>query len=443
MRGTLSRVAVGLALVAGASARAQEAPPAGASTPAPVEVSAPREADAPTSPPTDLTPMERNALFKALQQDAAGVPAGTSSSAPATAPVVATPAPIAPVPSGGIGGVSLDMAFILDVAGAYYSDEPLNPGGHDPTRTGFNFQGLELAIQSNVDPYLRFVATIVMTPSGLEIEEAFGQTLSLPWGFQIRAGQLLTRFGRVNATHPHNWSFVDQSLVVGKFLGSEGSRGLGLELSWLAPLPWYLEVVASATDAAGECCARSFLGGRDLGIHGMGDFLYTVAIKQFFPFGRQWSLMWGLSGQFGPNATGPGNRTEIYATDLYLRYKPVGSPERVHVSLTLEGMYRARQVPDDSLRDYGGYGQLVWQFLKRWETGVRYEFVSGTADDPLDPDWTGGRHRASAQVTFHPSHFSRLRLQGTCDVPRWRDDPIWGAVLNLEMAVGAHGAHAY
>lgn len=440
MRGALSRAALGFALLASPVAWSQ-IPSAGdpAPSPAPAAIGAPQDAGSLPAPGPAMTPDESAALAKALQQDAGASPGRPS---PAAASPAASAAP--PIATfGGGAGASLDMAFILDVAGAYYSEAPLNTGGHDPTRTGFTFQGLELAVQANVDPYLRFVATIVMSPFGLEIEEAYGQTLSLPWGFQVRAGQMLTRFGRINATHPHSWSFVDQTLVVGKFLGSEGSRGLGVELSWLAPLPWYLEVVGAATDAAGECCARSFLGGRDLGIHGMGDFLYTVAIKQFFPFGREWSLMWGVSGQFGPNATGNGNRTEIYATDLYLRYKPLGSPERTHLSLTVEGMYRARQVPGDSLRDWGGYAQVAWQFLKRWETGARYEFVSGIGIDPLDPEWTRARHRASAQMTFFPSHFSRIRLQGTCDIPRWRPDPIWGAILNLEMAVGAHGAHSF
>jgi hypothetical protein len=358
-----------------------------------------------------------------------------------TVPMTAAPPPLA---TGGASvGVSLDLAFILDVAGAWYSDTPMEVGGHDPAKTGFNFQALEMSVQSNVDPYFRFVANLALALDGLEIEEAFGQTTSLPWGFQIRAGQMLTRMGRMNTMHPHAWSFVDQSLMIGKFLGADGSRGLGFELSWLAPLPWFVEFVASATDAAGDATARSFLGGGEWNVHGFQDFLYTVGLKQFFPFGREWSLAWGLSGQVGPNATGHGNLTSIYATDLYLRYKPLGSPGRTSLSLTVEGMYRMRQVPQDSLRDWGGYASLVWQFARRWELGGRYEYVSGLPDDPLDPQWTTGRHRGALEASFYPSHFSRLRLQGSCDVPRWQAAPIWGAVLNLELAVGAHGAHVF
>lgn len=385
--------------------------------------------------PADSGEEERRALEEALGADRAAArppapPQNSEGSAPATAAV-------------GVGGISLDLSFILDVAGAWYSQDPAMIGGHDPKRTGFHFQGLELAVQSNVDPYFRFVGTMVFSQFGVEVEEAYGQTLSLPFGLQVRAGQMLTRFGRINGTHPHQWAFADQPLVVGKFLGSEGSRGLGAEISWLTPLPWFLEVSASMTDAAGECCARSFLGGRDLGIHGIGDFLYTASIRQFFPFGKDWSLLFGLSGQWGPNATGHGNRTEIYGTDLYLRYRPAGHPERMALSWTVEGFYRVRQVPEDSLRDFGGYAQMVWQITRRWETGVRYEFVSGIAADPLDPDWTGNRHRAAVQATFHPSHFSRIRLQGNGDFMAWRPKPVFGAILNLELSVGAHGAHSF
>jgi len=373
-------------------------------------------------------------IRKALEADRAALPP------PPPAPV---PAAAAPGAQGGTGSQNPDIAVILDVAGAWWSGkEPRPAGGHDPSRVGFNLQALEMAISANVDPYFRFVGALVFSQFGVEVEDAYGQTLALPWGLQVRAGQILTRFGRINPTHPHAWSFADQPLVVGKFLGSEGSRGLGAELSWLLPLPWYVELIGSATDAAGECCARSFLGGDDIEVDSPKDFLYTAALKQFFPFGPAWSLLWGLSGQFGPNATGNGNRTEIYGTDLFLKWRPVGSPEHVSVSLQAEGMMRVRQVPDDRLIDWGAYGQLVWHFLKRWETGARVDWVSGLAADPLDPRWTGDRWRASAQMTFFPSHFSRIRLQGEMDQAAW-SGRTWGAVLALELSAGAHGAHEY
>ena len=350
-----------------------------------------------------------------------------------------------PAGSSALQSMNPDIALMLDVAGAVFTaDEPLQLGAHDPNKTGFTLQQLEMHIESDVDPFFRMEANIVFALFGVEVEEAFATTLALPWNLQARAGQFLTRFGRINATHPHAWDFLDQPLVSGKFFGSESSRGLGAELSWLAPLPWFVEVIASATDPTGECCARSFFGAQDPGIDAPEELLATTALKQVFPLGEDVSLMWGVSAQFGPNPTGQGNRTEIYGTDLYLRWRPVDNPGRMSLSLQVEAMVRQRQVPGDSLRDLGGYGQLVFRLDPSWAFGARVEQVTGVEDDPLDPDWIEARRRASAQITWTPSHFSRIRLQGSWDeAPDLRPDPAFALMLGLEVLVGAHAAHKY
>ncbi len=380
-------------------------------------------------PPDDpgLDPAEQAALAAALQADAATVEDAVH------------PAPV--VVAAGAGSSNPDISLVLDTAGAWFSDAPAQLGGHDPNRTGFVLQQLEMNVVSNVDPFFRFEANIVFAEFGVEVEEAYATSLALPGNLQLRAGQFLTRFGRLNPTHPHAWDFVDQPLVNGKFFGSEGSRGLGAEVSWLSPLPWYAELAGALTNAHNACCARSFYGGDDLGVEDPRDLLATLTLKQFFDLSRTWGLKVGLSTQLGPNPTGQGNRTDIYGADLYLRYRDPGS--RGALSLQVEGMVRSRQAPDDRLQDAGGYAQLVWDIDPEWGVGARYEYVSGVEDDPLDPAWATARQRASAQVTWWPSHFSRLRLQGNHDRLPDRDDPLWGAMLALEVVVGAHGAHGY
>jgi hypothetical protein len=357
-------------------------------------------------------------------------------------------------PTGGTSaGASMnpDISVVLDVAGAYFSDAGhLQTGGHDPKANGFNLQQLELSLGSAVDPYFRFDANLVFSLFGVELEEAYGTTLDLPFGFQARAGQFLTRFGRINAKHPHAWNFVDQPFAIGRVFGSEGSRGLGLELSYLAPLPWYVELVASATGAAGEETARSFFGADDLGVESPADLLYVAAVKQFFPLSEDWSLFWGLSGAFGPNSSGRDNRTDVFGTDLYVKFRPITCVSPVVVALTSEWLYRRRQVPVAVLADTSGYTELFYRFVERWAVAGRYEYgspsesVTGSANvaDPLDPGFTADRHRLAANVTFFPSEFSRLRLQGSRDLPGWRDG-VWAAFLALELAAGAHGAHTF
>ncbi|MFT4704155.1 MAG: hypothetical protein ACI81R_001851 [Bradymonadia bacterium] len=337
-----------------------------------------------------------------------------------------------------------NISLILDVAGAYYSErDALQLGGHDPRETGFTLQQLELHFDASVDPYFRLDANLVFSLFGVEVEEVFATSTRLPAGFQLRVGQFLTRFGRLNPTHPHTWSFVDQALIVGKFFGSEGSRGLGFELSWLAPTPWFVEAVVSVTNADGECCARSFYSADADGIDGVEDLLVTAALKQFFDLSEAMGLLVGVSGQFGPNPSGYRNRTNLLGADLTLRVRPPSSARRSAFTLSTEAIARVRQLPGDSLRDWGLVASAVYNITPRWEVGARYEYVAGVAGDLADPEWVSARDRTSAQVTYRPSHFSRFRLQGKYDDPEWTPRPIFGVVLAAEFLIGAHGSHAY
>lgn len=336
------------------------------------------------------------------------------------------------------------MSFILDAATAAFSEpRPLQAGAHDPNKNGFNLQQVELSVSSAVDPFFGYNSNIVFSQFGVEVEEAYGTTTALPFNLQARAGQFLTRFGRLNPTHPHAWEFIDQPFIVGKFLGGEGNRGLGGEVSWLSPLPWYAEVVGSVTEAQGEATARSFFGAQDLGVRSPLDLQATTSLQQFFPLSRDWALNWGLSAATGPNPTGRANRSDVFGTDLYLKYRPLEEGSSMIVSSTTELLARRRQIPGDVLFDFGGYSSLFWRFANQWGTAARYDYGSGLATDPLDPEWIGDRHRVTADLTYWPTEFSRLRLQGSGDFPTWRPQPIYAAMLSVEFVTGAHGAHKF
>ncbi|MFZ9888222.1 MAG: zinc-regulated TonB-dependent outer membrane receptor [Myxococcota bacterium] len=400
-----------------------------------------------------LSAEEEAAIEAALAADIAAAPNNAEPAPLATAgsSLAATTGTTWQSVSTNLAAMNPAIAVILDAGIAWFSDDDvLQRGGHDPTSTGFFLQQVELSMGASVDPFFRFDSNIVFAQFGVEVEEAYATTLGLPWSLQVRGGQFLTHFGRSNGTHPHSWSFVDQPLVLGTFFGGEGSRGLGAEVSWLAPLPWYAEVVASATEAGGECCARSFFGGDALPVRTPLDVVGTFALKQFFPFGDDWSLSAGFSSQLGPNPTGPTNRTELYGADLYLRWRPTADPGRQSVSVTAEALHRRRQVPGSLLTDSGFYAQAVWQFALQYELGARVEAVHVSANDPLGDD-AGLSTRSSVEAAFYPSHFSRVRWQaalgsppdGTSALATRIADPVWSTFLALEVLVGAHGAHHF
>jgi len=344
-------------------------------------------------------------------------------------------------------GVALDQAFILDVTAAAFDGERAEGGGHDPAGNGFTLQGLEWAVGSNIDPFFRIDANIVFTLEAIEFEEGYATTTALPLGLQARAGQFLSRFGRANPTHLHAWNFADAPIAVTKMLGEDGSRGLGAELSWLAPTPWYLLASMSLQTPGDGCCNRAFAT-VDGPINDASDLYATGRLEQFFELTPDLGLNWGLSAQTGNAAradeeTASAGTTTIVGSDLYLRFKPQDSTLRRATALTAEFMHRSRALPGRTLEDDAAYAQFVQVLSPAWEAGVRYEWASGNASDPLDPDWTSDRTRTSLQATYYPSHFSRLRLQLVADQLPWQKDPTLGGLLALEVVAGAHGAHSY
>jgi hypothetical protein len=253
----------------------------------------------------------------------------------------------------------------------------------------------------------------------------------------------LHRFGRINSTHPHTWDFADQPLALSRAFGGDGGRGLGVELSWLSPLPWYVELVGSAQNASGSETARSFLGSDARTIRAFDDFLYVAALKQFFALSDDWSLLWGLSSASGPNPSGRRHYTDIFATDLYLKFRPITQQSFTIVSLQTEWLYRRRQVPGDLVEDISGYTQVFWRFTQRWGAAVRHEYGSPVRGrDPLEPALVEGRHRTSSSVTYWPTEFSRFRVQVSRDSPG-SSRGVWAGFLTAELVTGAHGAHTF
>lgn len=312
--------------------------------------------------------------------------------------------------------------------------EELQLGGHDPSQRGFTLQQAELTLEGRVDPYLRGqMNTVLFLDSGgethVELEEAFLESMSLPWNFQLKAGQFLTEFGRQNPTHPHSWDFVDSPLVNARLLGPDGLRNPGARVSWLAPTPFYSELFLAVQNSHGET-AHSFRSSghthgeededeglpfgfrhpdNDRGLRSIGDLLFTPRyVMSFEPTENQVVLLGG-SAALGPNSNGGEGSgetdTQVYGADLTWKWK---SP-RHHggfpfVTFQTEAMLRKfeagafdwdedgdgaagpGEIVDDAtglpavlegetLTDYGIYAQLLYGFRKGWVAGLRGDWI--------------------------------------------------------------------
>ncbi|MEW6324743.1 MAG: zinc-regulated TonB-dependent outer membrane receptor [Nitrospirota bacterium] len=351
--------------------------------------------------------------------------------------------------------INLDISLDVLAAAAYFSEpDHLNFGGHDPQNRGFTLQNAELTLGGTVDPYIRGDAHIIFLiedgETAVELEEAFFTTLALPFHLQLMGGQFFTRFGRLNPQHPHMWDFADQPVINNRLFGPDGLRNPGVQLSWLAPLPFYLELIGGVQNATGETATSllfeegEVVGGYALiarDVHHLNDLLYMGRAKTAWNPSDTIEVAAGLSGLYGPNASGSATHTEIYGTDLYAKWRPLDADRGFpFVALQAEAMWRAYQTPGQNLRDSGAYAQVLWGFVRRWVAGARVDIAKG--NDPADP-LRDRRWRVSPNLTFYPGEFSKWRLQYNHDRAEHLADPVHAVFLQVEFLLGSHGAHQF
>jgi hypothetical protein len=387
-----------------------------------------------------------------------------------------------------------DIAFILDISGVardmadqkYYSltfpgfsypflNQPSSSGLN--ARRGMNFNYGEMSLYSVVDPYFDLFAVIGLAPDGAGLEEAYFTTRKLPYGFQIKAGKFLASFGRVNEQHEHYWDFANRPLVATALFGEDGLNEIGALATWVAPTTFYLLFGAEVLNGANE---QSF------GTSGFSDPRGTVAIDAvqgpnlFIGYIRssfdieEASILFGISNAMGTTRTDQGfsggigkavnANTDIVGGDLTVKY----SLDAIrYLSFQSEYMYRVMNgtvYTDNYLSNIiispsaldkhnsGFYAQVVTKLDQVWRAGVRCDMllqndVSLVGANQYMPS---NLPRYSAMIEYSPTEFSRLRLQLDRDLSRYvpasgglSRQPYTQVILQANLTIGAHGAHAF
>ena len=367
--------------------------------------------------------------------------------------------------------ISFDSVFALAASSArdLYNVEV---GDHDPQQRGFNARNAEISIDGAVDPYFEGFANIVLkldnnNETEIELEEAFLQTTGLPFGLQLKGGQFFDAFGRINSTHPHTWEFADSPLVNGRLLGPDGLRGVGAQISWTIPVPWYSQVLFAVQNGRGGT-GYSFRNPGDDGVFygrmtidreqsALRDFVYVPRWENSFNLSDTQTILVGVSGAFGSNDTGPHSDTQIYGGDLLYKWKSAraegGFP---FVKWQTEAMYRRFEAGlglndffpvAETFDDWGMYSQLLWGFKKGWVVGVRGDYLH-MEDSLFTDDLTRQtRSRISADLTWYPTEFSKLRLQYNHDSLEENEflaaRDVDSIFFQFEFILGAHGAHKF
>lgn len=494
MEKTLERV-----LAAQASAPASATMPAVTAKAATTSAAALDRALAGSPPAVAAAPsVATAALDRAL---AASAPAGNAPATTAVVPAVAGASSLwsRPLGAGGPTAKLIDISLITLLAGGGSTANDsqiadLEAGGHDPNQNGFTLQQVELSLRGAVDPYFTGEAHIVATTSGLELEEAFLQTTSLPFGLEVEAGYSLAEFGLMNPTHAHAWDWIDAPVAMTRFFGGDGLRSPGARVAWLMPTPFFSELHLGIQNADEGGYTASFMGSDGVGgrpnvardVDSLGDMLWLGRWNASWDLTRTSALLTGVSALYGPNSTGNDGYTVIYGADVKYRWRSPGNfrgwpfflwqAEVLHRDFKADAYVGGTDVsggsdphlvamtagddtdpypndlPADTLHDTAFYTQVLYGLRWGWAAGLRAEYATGSGSSvengvpaPRSADPTrDNRIRISPLLSWRPTEFSRLRLQynyDNADFVHGSDaHTIW---IGAEITYGQHGAHKY
>lgn len=351
----------------------------------------------------------------------------------------------------GAGQLLFDMGLTGDFIGnlTQHNVDKANGGTFPNRQNRFFPREIELGLFGQIDPYANAYALIEAgeetagQETTLKLAEAALTLLTLPYGTQLKMGQMRNRFGYSNVIHEHDLPWIDRPNVLVRFFGEDGLVEKGAELTWVPDLPFYLEVLGGAFNGDNDTA---------FGERKLNKPLATGRVRTFFELTDTSAIL--LGGSVAHGITAENLRNTIAGYDLKFKYRPEGW---LHPLLTLasEGLYSIRRVNVISKEDAHGekrtrdrfgwytYGEL--QPFKQWAAGFRFD----STQFPVNP---GREWSEEPYLTYWPSEFLRFRLaykhtdrshrEGFSDngaTARIADEYLFQATFIL----GAHPAHPF
>ena len=387
-----------------------------------------------------------------------------------------------------------DIFESLEIPGFIHGHSHEDGHSHEVSNAekGFNLNYGELVLSSAVDPYFDLFTAFHLSESSFEIEEAYIESRSLPYGFRVKLGKFLSSFGRLNSQHAHYWDFTDIPLVYKVFFGDHGLLEKGIQLNWTAPTNFYIGLGIEWLQGSNEI---SF---------GTGDFslidsetgeavnLETVPLPNTWTFFGKTSLDVGNLVMLAGVSYAEGKTRMDHFSDEEEPHGFAGDSSILGLDFTVkylidsyryiafQGEYMCRsmegtrfqvlepgeiqslehmdeheedgayEVGDASMtkKQSGLYAQLVYRFHRCWRLGSRWDSLikNDVSLNGIQSDLPEKLNRFGIMLDFTPTEFSRIRLQYSNNDYAFIEgnrEKYNEFVLQFNIAIGAHGAHSF
>lgn len=316
----------------------------------------------------------------------------------------------------GAGQLLFDMGVTGDFIGnlTQRNVQKANGGTFSGRENRFFPREIEINLFGQIDPYARAEVRFEAGEEArgeditMKLAEATINLMTLPFGTQLKMGQMRDRFGLTNVIHEHDLPFIDRPNVLVRFLGEEGLKEKGFEATWVPALPFFLEFLGGVFNGDNETA------------FGRGSLKYplvTGRVRTFFDLGEWGAFQLGASIANGQTPEQLNN--QLIGLDAKYKYRPDGWQ---HALFTVAGeyLYAIRQVnvvdsaadtPIEQTRTrerngwyvYGEVQPFRFGSLSTFSLGFRYDWTQF----PINP---GREWAVQPYLSYMPSEFLRFRL---------------------------------
>lgn len=302
----------------------------------------------------------------------------------------------------------------------------------------FQAKEIELAIESNIDPFSRANIYLGIEPgtegnhTHVHAEEAYVTFYKLPFDLQAKGGIFKSDITKVNTQHKHDQPWTDTPMMLENYFGEEGLNGTGVSFSKIFGLgDIYTELTGqiyndeNAIAYSGGLSKIPLVGGK---------------FRAYADISDESNLDMGISCLSGYYDADNTRKQNFFSGELTYRFTPKLLGKYRNIIFRNEYLWSLRDnylVGDNDILNKGAYSYLGYRLNKDWILGARYDWSESpfTADDLSSKAY-------SLILTYWPSEFlsHRLQYKKTIGVD---GQPTDGIFYQLIFNIGPHGAHQF
>ncbi len=349
--------------------------------------------------------------------------------------------------------VNPDISFIGDVRLSIHNDTSASDEAEKPI---LEFHELEIGATGYLNPFARadIFLGIHSVEGPMEIEEAYMTLLrGLPLGLQMKVGQYLADFGKLNTQHSHQWSWMERPLMLREAFGDDGLKDVGVNLSYLVPIgtsAWTISAHALKTGGLPIHHHHHEEDGDENEAETVrSDIAVLSRVSAFVPLGETTFLETGASWLRGEHEPAENRYATLANLDFKLKWRPdiyrslsfvaefLGNSRTVCTEGSSEDTTSLQDETSD-VRSFGAFTAVDYQFRRRWNAGAFYDYTQGAKTE--ETYQTGYGVFAGFALAEETSRFGLLVRRHESSAMA---DPFYSATLQFLWSLGPHKPHSF